>query len=92
MFVAFFVTLLVGDRLLADYWVSAGMSAAGIALLNLGGSARAARAAATGTSLLTVVASLAAAACYAMFDVLRPQVAPAWGVGRLLPAVMGWPP
>src|SRR5687768_12732514 len=35
VFVAVFVTLLVGDPLPIDYWVSAAMSAAGIALLNL---------------------------------------------------------
>src|SRR5688572_3876326 len=37
IFVAFFATLLVGDRLLVDYWVSAAMSVLGIAFLNLGG-------------------------------------------------------
>src|SRR4051794_1324261 len=37
VFVAIFVALLVGDPLPVDYWVSAGMSAAGIALLHLGG-------------------------------------------------------
>src|SRR5687767_14049537 len=34
LFVAVFVTLLVGDPLPLDYWVSAVMSAAGIAVLN----------------------------------------------------------
>jgi drug/metabolite transporter (DMT)-like permease len=102
IFVAFFVTLIVGDRLIADYWVSAGMSAVGIALLNLGGGGSNAGggegdapvevgAAATGRHphlLLTIVASLSAAACYALFDVLVRKWAGAWGVGRLLPAVM----
>src|SRR4051812_14132254 len=37
VFVTFFVALIVGDRMLLDYWLSAGMSALGIALLNLGG-------------------------------------------------------
>src|SRR5688572_16314778 len=40
VFVAIFVTLLVGDALLVDYWISAAMSAAGIALLNVGGGKR----------------------------------------------------
>ena len=83
VFVAFFVTLVLGDRLIADYWVSAAMSAAGIALLVLGGAPGRRRHLA-----LTVTASLAAAACYAMFDVLVRKWAGAWGVGRLLPAVM----
>ena len=84
VFVAFFVTLVVGDRLIADYWVSAGMSAAGIALLNVGGNSSGKRR----HLALTVVASLAAAACYAMFDVLVRKWAGAWGVARLLPTVM----
>jgi drug/metabolite transporter (DMT)-like permease len=85
VFVAFFVTLIVGERLTADYWLSAGMSAVGIALLNLGGQRGLRRHLA-----LTVVASLGAASCYAMFDVLVRKWAGAWGVGRLLPAVMAW--
>ena len=90
VFVALFVTLVAGDRLIADYWVSAGMSAAGIALLNLGGGGRDARGGSRHHHLpLTIVTSLAAAACYAMFDVLVRKWAGAWGVGRLLPAVMG---
>src|SRR5687768_15120361 len=82
VFVTIFVTLIVGDRMLIDYWVSAAMSAAGIALLNLGGGGRHHHVA------MTVGTSLAAAACYAMFDVLVRKWAGAWGVGRLLPAVM----
>ena len=93
VFVALFVTLLVGDALPVDYWVSAAMSAAGIALLNVGGGGGSAT---SDPSIqirhrhagLTVAASLAAAACYALFDVLVRKWSPAWGVGRLLPAVM----
>src|SRR5688500_378298 len=66
VFVTFFVTLLVGDRMLADYWVAAGMSAAGIAMLNLGGGAPGRHR----HLVFTIVTSLAAAACYALFDVL----------------------
>jgi drug/metabolite transporter (DMT)-like permease len=82
VFVTVFVALIVGDRMLADYWVSAGMSAAGIALLNLGGDVRPRR---HHHLMLTVATSLAAAACYAMLDVLVRMWAPAWGIGRLLP-------
>jgi drug/metabolite transporter (DMT)-like permease len=85
IFVAFFVTLIVGERLIVDYWLSAGMSAAGIALLNVGGGGPGKR---RHHLVLTVAASLAAAACYALFDVLVRKWAGAWGVGRLLPAVM----
>ena len=83
VFVALFVTLIAGDPLIADYWVSAAMSALGIALLNAGGSRGGHR-----NLALTIVASLAAASCYAMLDVLVRVWSPAWGVGRLLPAVM----
>src|SRR5688572_22386069 len=37
VFVAVLVTLIAGDRMTADYWAAAGMSAAGVALLNAGG-------------------------------------------------------
>ena len=85
VFVALFVTVVTGERLLIDYWVSAAMSAAGIALLNGGGSHRGGRR----NPGLTIAASLAAAVCYALFDVLVRKWAGAWGVGLLLPAVMG---
>jgi drug/metabolite transporter (DMT)-like permease len=87
VFVAIFVTLLVGDPLPIDYWVSAGMSAAGIALLSLGG--RGVRPAGHRHVGLTIAASLGAATCYALFDVLVRKWTPAWGVGRFLPAIMG---
>ena len=91
VFVAVFVTLLVGDVMPIDYWVSAAMSAAGIALLNLGGGT-AKRDAPEGRHHrhvgMTIVLSLSAAACYALFDVLVRKWAPVWGVARLLPAVM----
>jgi drug/metabolite transporter (DMT)-like permease len=84
LFVAVFVTLLVGDPLPLDYWVSAVMSAAGIAVLNLGAGAGG-RHHHLG---MTIAAALGAASCYAMFDVVVRKWAPAWGVGRLLPAGM----
>lgn len=93
IFVAFFVTLIVGDRLPVDYWASAGMSVGGIALLNLGGGKNSSIdavgiGARRRTLALTVIASLGAAACYGLFDVLVRLWSPAWGVGRLLPTVM----
>jgi drug/metabolite transporter (DMT)-like permease len=85
VFVTFFVALVVGDRMLVDYWLSAGMSALGIALLNFGGGGGRAR---HHHVLLTALTSLAAAACYAMFDTLVRKWSPSWGVGRLLPSAM----
>lgn len=93
VFVALFVTLIAGDRLIADYWLSAGMSATGIALLNMGGGGgrggRGREQPAHRHLGLTIAASLSAAVCYALFDVLVRKWSPAWGVGRLLPTVMG---
>jgi drug/metabolite transporter (DMT)-like permease len=86
VFVTFFVALIVGERMLLDYWLSAAMSALGIALLNLGGTGS--RGARHHHVLLTVVTALCAASCYAMFDTLVRKWSPAWGVGRLLPAAM----
>ena len=86
VFVALFVTLIAGERRIADYWLSAAMSAVGISLLNVGSAGRHGHR----RLALTVGASLLAAACYALFDVLVRKWAPAWGVGRLLPAIMGW--
>jgi drug/metabolite transporter (DMT)-like permease len=92
VFVALFVTLLVGEAIPLDYWISAAMSAAGIALLNLGGGGGGDGPATAGAphkhAGMTVAASLAAASCYALFDVLVRKWAPAWGVSRLLPAIM----
>jgi drug/metabolite transporter (DMT)-like permease len=85
VFVTFFVALIVGDRMLIDYWVAAGMSALGIALLNVGGSGHVPR---HHHVLLTALTALAAAACYAMFDTLVRKWSQAWSVGRLLPVAM----
>ncbi|HEX8913917.1 MAG TPA: EamA family transporter [Humisphaera sp.] len=84
IFVAFFVWQVAGTPVILDHWVAAGMSAAGIALLNMGGGSGK-----RGHLVLTIVASLAAAACYGLFDALVRKCSPAWGVGRLLPTVMG---
>ena len=93
VFVALFVTLIAGDRLTADYWAAAAMSAAGVALLNVGGGGdreRPTLGAVQRHLALTITASLGAAVCYALFDVLVRAWAGAWGVGRLLPAIMAW--
>ncbi|QOV87339.1 DMT family transporter [Humisphaera borealis] len=83
IFVAFFATLILGNRLAWPVWMSAAMSALGIGVLNRGGSG--------GKKNVgrTVVSSLAAAACYAIFDVMVRRWSPAWGSGRLLPLMFG---
>ena len=87
LFVAALVTLIVGDPIIPDYWLSAAMSAAGIALLSLRGKDDPQRPHHHHLPL-TIIASLSAAACYALFDVLVRKWSPAWGVSRLLPSIM----
>jgi drug/metabolite transporter (DMT)-like permease len=82
VFVAFFVTLLVGQGVSADLWASAGMNAARIALLNRGSAGDRRHVG------RTIVASLLAAVCYGLFDTLVRKWAGDWGVGRLLATVM----
>jgi drug/metabolite transporter (DMT)-like permease len=86
VFVTFFVTWLNAQSVTSDLWISAAMSALGIALLNGGGSG------AGGHRNLarTIAASLLAAACYAMVDTLVVRWGGLWGVGKLLPAVMAF--
>jgi len=81
IFVAFFDTLIVGTLLGVPIWASAAMSAVGIMLLNRG------RPAGHRNVKRTIASSLAAAACYAIFDVMVKKWAPLWGSGRLLPVM-----
>lgn len=82
IWVAWFTTLLLRTRLPWQLWAAAFLTFGAIALLNFGGHAsrRPGR---------TVVLSLAAAATYALFDVLVQKWAPAWGAGHFLPLMFG---
>lgn len=84
IFVAFFATLVLNKTLYLSVWVSAAMSAVGIALLNRGSRTSPGR-----NVGVTVLASLGAAACYAIFDVMVRKWSGAWGSGRLLPIMFG---
>jgi drug/metabolite transporter (DMT)-like permease len=83
--VAFFVTLIVGERVPLAIWAGAALSSAGIVLLSRGG----ARPGGGGTAPALVFGGLAAAA-FALFDVLVQKWSPAWGTGRFLPVMMGF--
>lgn len=90
IFVTFFVTWVIAQPVTSDLWFSAGMSAVGIGLLNMGG-----RSGDPGRPRhhhigLTVAASLLAAASYAMVDTLIRLWGGNWGIGRLLPTIMGF--
>ena len=80
--VALFTTLLGVGSVPAALWIAAILSAVGIAFLNQKGGSRREHV------LRTVWLSLAAAASYAIFDVLVMTWTPHWGAGRLLPLVM----
>jgi drug/metabolite transporter (DMT)-like permease len=79
--VAFFSTLLGGERVSAQFWIAAGLATAAIALLN-----RRTGAHHHDVGLTIVTAGLSAAA-FALFDVLTRRWAPAWGVGAFLPTM-----
>jgi drug/metabolite transporter (DMT)-like permease len=81
--VAFFVTLILGERVPGSVWIAAALSSAGIILLGRSGG----RTRAGGTTAALVFGALAAAA-FALFDVLVQKWAPAWGAGRFLPIMM----
>jgi drug/metabolite transporter (DMT)-like permease len=80
--VAWFSTLLLGERLPWQLWLSAVLSFLAIALLSRAGRAGPR----TGLARMLVL-SLLAAVCYALFDVLVQKWAPAWGAPRFLPVM-----
>jgi drug/metabolite transporter (DMT)-like permease len=82
--VGLLVTGIIGDTVSPRLWVSAGLSAAGIALLNV---VRGVRHRHVGG---TIMLSMVAASCFALFDVLVQKFSPAWGIGRFLPVMFGW--
>lgn len=83
--VAWLSTLLLGIRLPWQLWLSAVLSFLAISLLSRQGQARERKGLAGMIAL-----SLAAAGCYALFDVLVQKWSPAWGAPRFLPVMFGF--
>lgn len=81
--VAILTPLLLGLPLPPHLWWAAGLSTAGIALLNVTGSSHPRRLG------ISVSAASGAAVAFALFDVLIQRWSPAWGAGQLIPFVMG---
>src|SRR5688572_21196965 len=81
--VALMTAALLSERLPVELWVAAGLSSAGIGLLNFS------RPAADKPLGKTILTAILAAASYALFDVLVQKWAPVWGAGRFLPVMMG---
>jgi drug/metabolite transporter (DMT)-like permease len=84
--VAFFVTLIVGERVPLAIWIAAALSSAGIVLLSRGGGATPG----SGRTAPALVFGGLAAAAFALFDVLVQKWSPDWGAGRFLPIMMGF--
>ncbi len=84
VFVAWFSTLVLQTTLPWQLWASACMSTVAIVFLNLGGASTVTR-----RQGETTVLALAAAAAFALFDVLVQKWSVAWGPGRFLPVLFG---
>jgi drug/metabolite transporter (DMT)-like permease len=83
--VAFFVTIIIGDRVPRVVWIAAALSSVGVIFLSRRGEGTHG----VGTIPALVYGALAAAA-FALFDVLVQKWSPAWGAGRFLPVMMGF--
>lgn len=83
LFVAVIITAFGSVALRPQLWIAALLATAGIALLNRRGSH-----AAHHRVGRTILFAAAAAAAFAVFDVLVQTWSPAWGVGRFIPLTM----
>ncbi len=83
LLVAAFSSLVSDEGLNGRVWISAGLATLAVALLGTSGGPGQHRRVG-----FTLLCSTAAAASYAMFDVLVQHWAPAWGVGRFMPLTM----
>ena len=83
--VAFFVTIILKERVPGSVWIAAALSSLGVILLSRRGEG-----APAGGTLPALVYGALAAAAFALFDVLVQQWAPKWGPGRFLPIMMGF--
>jgi drug/metabolite transporter (DMT)-like permease len=83
--VAFFVTIIIGDRVPGVVWIAAALSSVGVIFLSRRG-----KGAQGGGTIPALVYGALAAAAFALFDVLVQKWSPAWGAGRFLPVMMGF--
>jgi drug/metabolite transporter (DMT)-like permease len=81
--VALLTSIVLGERVSAPLWAAAALSSVAIALLNRSDQR------VRGRTGATILLSGAAAAAYALFDVLVQKWSPSWGAGRFLPITMG---
>jgi drug/metabolite transporter (DMT)-like permease len=83
--VAFFVTIIIGDRVPGVVWIAAALSSVGVIFLSRRGEG-----AQGGGTVPALIYGAMAAAAFALFDVLVQKWSPAWGAGRFLPVMMGF--
>jgi drug/metabolite transporter (DMT)-like permease len=82
IYVAWFSTLVLGEKVPWQLWLAACLTFGAILLLNLGRHP-------IRHPGRTIALALGSAACYACFDVLVQKWSPVWGVGRFLPVMFG---
>lgn len=82
--VALLVLLVIGDEITPQLWVSAGLSAAGVAMLNASGKGK------HHHVLATIAISLLGGGCFSLFDVLIQKFSGDWDIKRFLPAMFGF--
>jgi drug/metabolite transporter (DMT)-like permease len=82
MLVAMFTTAILHEPLSPALWAAAALSTMAIVLLN------ASRPKSPHRIGATIALAITAASCYALFDVLVQNWAPAWGTGRFLPIMV----
>ena len=81
--VAILSIALLGHDLQLKMWIAAGLSALGVALLNVTKNAK-------HHVISTILLSAVAAVSFSLFDVLVAKFSPGWGIGRFLPAMFIW--
>lgn len=79
IFVALFSTVLLAEDVPLRWWIGAGLSAAAVGLLNLGGATQHRRVG------QTILQTMAAAVLFGLSDVLVQKWAPGWGAGNYFP-------
>ncbi|MGB0581142.1 MAG: EamA family transporter, partial [Limisphaerales bacterium] len=82
--VALLVVMIIGDDISTKLWISAGLSAAGVAMLNTARQAR------HHHVLPTIAIALLGGCCFSTFDVLIQKFTVEWDMKRFLPAMFGF--
>lgn len=85
LLVAVLATLFLGAALSWRIWVAASLATFGIGLVQWTPRSHATSVSHQSRMLLSIALAMAAASCFATFDILVQTYSPAWGTGRILP-------